>query len=173
MHPVEIRDALDSMVLLVDTREQDTPALRKRLEASGRPFERATLKSGDYSARFILPDGSSCSLADRVVVERKMSAGEISQNFTRNRDRFIREFERLKAAGTRSHLIIENSSWEDIAGHNYRTLFAPRAFIASLMAWQARYDVRIHFCRPETTGWLIERILYYELKEMLESGAFG
>ena len=36
----EIKRALESMIFLVDTREQDTPALRRRLQALGRPWER-------------------------------------------------------------------------------------------------------------------------------------
>ena len=30
-----------------------------------------------------------------------------------------------------------------------------------------------HLTEMARKGWMIERILYYELKEMLESGAFG
>ena len=37
--PFEIRDMLENMVVLYDTREQDTPALHKRLEGLGCPYE--------------------------------------------------------------------------------------------------------------------------------------
>ncbi len=170
MHPVDIKNTLDSMVVLVDTREQNTPALRKRLEAMGRPIERAALLSGDYSCKCILPDGTAYSLAERVTVERKMSADEIAGNFTKGRQRFVREFERLKERGGKAYLLIENASWEQIMNGKYRSRFAPKAFTASLSAWQARYNAHILFCKSETSGKLIEKILYYELKEILESG---
>ena len=173
MHPIEIRDTLASMTLLVDSREKDTPALRKRLNATGRPVDRVALTSGDYSCKIVLPDGTGVSLADKLIIERKMSLTEISANFTKHRDRFIREFDRFAATGGKPYLLIENASWEDVINHKYRTQFDPKAFIASLMAWQARYGTHILFCKPETTGYLMERVFYYEVKEMLERGDFG
>lgn len=173
MHPVEIRDTLASMVILVDSREKDTPTLKKRLNATGRPVERVALTSGDYSCKIVLPDGTGISLADRIVLERKMGLNEISQNFTKHRDRFSREFERFREMGGKPYLLIENASWEDVINHKYRSQFDPKAFIASLMAWQARYGTHVLFCKPETTGYLMERVFYYEVKEMLERGDFG
>ena len=173
MHPVEIQAALDSMVVLVDSREHDTQSLKKRLEATGRPTERVALLSGDYSCKCTLPSGEPFSLDRRVVIERKMGLDELAQNFTKGRVRFIREFDRLKEAGGRSFLLVENGSWENIISHKYRSQFAPKAFLASIATWQARYDSHIIFCKPETTGVLIERLLYYQLKEILESGELG
>lgn len=173
MHPVEIKDTLATMVILVDSREHDTPALRKRLNATGRPVDRVALTSGDYSCKIVLPDGTGVSLAEKLTIERKMGADELTQNFTKHRDRFIREFDRFKALGGKPYLLIENTSWEDIINHKYRSKLDPKAFIASLMAWQARYGTHILFCKPETTGYLMERVFYYEVKEMLERGDFG
>ena len=170
MHPIEVEESLSSMVILCDTREQPTRAYKRRLEAMGRPYERVTLISGDYSARVTLPDGTPYSFADKVAIERKMSANEISSNFTRGRDQFKREFDRFTAAGGKLYLLIERTDWGSILRHQYNTQFAPKSFIASLMAWQARYNTQILFCQPEDTGHLIERILYYEIKERLERG---
>lgn len=173
MHPVEIKDTLATLTILFDSREKDTPALRKRLNATGRPVERVALTSGDYSCKIVLPDGTGVSMADKLIIERKMAADELTQNFTKYRDRFIREFDRFKALGGKPYLLIENTSWEDIINHKYRSKLDPKAFIASLMAWQARYGTHILFCKPETTGYLMERVFYYEVKEMLERGDFG
>ena len=173
MHPVEIKDTLATLTILFDSREKDTPALRKRLNATGRPVERVALTSGDYSCKIVLPDGTGVSMAGKLCVERKMGAVAITKNFTKHRDRFIREFERFKALGGKPYLLIENTSWEDIINHKYRSKLDPNAFIASLMAWQARYGTHVLFCKPETTGYLIERVFYYEVKEMLERGDFG
>ena len=170
MTPFEIRDCLASMTIIYDTREQETAALHKRLKAMDCPNKRQKLDSGDYSCECILPTGEIYSLVDKVVIERKMSADEICSNFTRGRERFAREFERLKSTGGKPYLLIENTSWEDIFAGNYRSQFKPQSLVASLKAWEARYGTHILFCTPQLTGQLIYKTLYYELKERLESG---
>lgn len=170
MHPVDVKSTLDSMVILVDTREQDTPAFRRRIAAMGCPTDRVALMSGDYSCRCTLPDGAQHSLAKQVCIERKMSADELAGNFTRGRKRFIREFDRFKAVGGKPYLLVENTTWEQILAGDYRSQLDPKAFTASIAAWQARYDAHVLFCEDKTTGTLIYKTLYYELKERLESG---
>ena len=169
MNPVEIAGALDTMTALVDTREQDTQALRRRLSVFGK-YEREKLDFGDYSAAVTLPDGAKYSLADKVAVERKMSLDELAACFTGGRARFRREFERAKEAGAKIYLLVESATWEKAYGHRYRSQLNPKAFIASMTAWLARYDCQIIFCQPETTGILIKEILYREMKERLEGG---
>lgn len=170
MHPIDIQNCLDQMTLLLDSREQRTDALKKRLGAIGLPHERVALTSGDYSVKTLLPDGREFSLADKVVIERKMSLNEISQNFTKGRDRFSREFDRFVGAGGKIYLLIEGGSYEKIMQHKYRTQFAPEAFLASLFAWQARYNAEVIFCESSTSGYLIRKILHYEMRERLERG---
>lgn len=164
----EILHTLESMVLLVDTREQDTMRLRARLEQVGIPHERCKLDFGDYSAKFISPDGQVYSLADRVVIERKMSLDELAQCFTHGRERFTREFERAKAVGGKIYLLVENGSFEAIEAATYRSKMNPKAFLASVLAWEARYNSPVLFCKPKTSGKLIKEILYREGKQWLE-----
>ena len=152
------------MVLLVDTREQDTKALHRRIDSTGLPYERVKLDAGDYSASCPL-----LSLKGVVSIERKMSADELALCFGKERDRFEREFERAKASGTRIYLLVENTSFENLYAHKYRSLLSPNAFIASIFAWMTRYDCRIILCKAETTGKIIRDILYREMKERLES----
>lgn len=164
----EILRTMESMVLLVDTREQDTMRLRARLEQAGIPYERCKLDFGDYSAKFISPDGKVYSLADRVVIERKMSLDELAQCFTHSRDRFAREFERAKASGAKVYLLVEGGSYESIMDGQYRSKMNPVAFLASIIAWQVRYNCVVVFCKPKTSGKLIKEILYREGKQWLE-----
>lgn len=172
MHAAEIQAALDSMVLLVDTREQDTPRLRLRLRQSGCPWERKKLDFGDYSAKVQLPAGDWLNLSGAVAVERKMSVDELAQCYTRSRERFAREFERARAAGARLYLLVEDASWEAVYAGEYRTQVKPQAIVASCLAWMARYDCRVLFCAPRTSGLLLRDILYREAKERLETEAF-
>ena len=164
--PFEVRDALESMKILVDTREQDTAALRARLEAFSCPWERRKLDFGDYGCAYITRGGEPAVLP--VAVERKMSLDELCACFTKGLARFEREFLRAKEAGGRLYLLCENASWEKVLCGRYRSRMNPDALAASILAWSVRYGLQLLFCKPEHTGTLIQRILRYELKELLE-----
>ena len=159
------------MVILVDTREQDTPRLRERLERMKCPHERKKLDFGDYSAKFQLPSGEWIDLSSRVVVERKMNLDELCQCYTRGRKRFECEFKRAAETGAKVYLMIENGSWEQAYNGKFRTQMAPQALIASMTAWLARYNCQLLFCKSELSGPLIREVLYREAKEIIESGA--
>lgn len=167
----EIDRMLDSMVVLVDTREQDTQAMRERLEGMGRPYRRCKLDFGDYSCEITRPDGTAASAADKVAIERKMNLDELCGCFTAGRERFEREFRRAQEAGAKVYLLIENAGWEKLLAGTYRSRMKPEALAASLLAWCARYGLTPVFCRAQTTGRLIAKILRYEVKVLLERGA--
>ena len=172
MNPVDIKSVLEKAVLLVDTREQDTPALHKRLECIGLPHRREKLFSGDYSIASEI-DGAEITLSQTVAIERKMSLDELAMCFGTDRQRFVREFDRAKDSGMRLYLLVENASYENLYNHKYRSKLNPNAFIASLFAWMARYDCKVIFCKEETAPRIIHDVLYRELKERLERGEFG
>lgn len=169
MTPHEIEDALGSMVILVDTREQDTPRLRARLKDMKCEYERCKLDFGDYSAK-ILVNNEWETL--NVAVERKMDLDELAGCYCNGRKRFEREFERAKEAGAKIYLLIENGTWEDAYLGNYRSKMNPHSFVASLLAWLARYRCQLIFCRQRTSGRLIHDILYREAREHLEGTVF-
>lgn len=168
MDHFEVKRALDSMVILVDTREQDTPRLRKRLRAMDCPYERRTLNFGDYSAKCTLPDGGELDLSNICVVERKMSLDEVCACYCGGRKRFTDEFERAREAVAKTYLLVEGASWEKAYAGFYRSRMNPNSLTGSLLAWSARYNCPILFCEPETSGRLIRDLLYRELKERLE-----
>ena len=162
----EMLTALEGMVCLVDTREQDTPRLRRRMKQIGVPCRREKLDAGDYAASFPLPDGTWVTAP--AVIERKMSLDELAACYCRGRARFAREFDRARAAGFKIYLLVEGGSWEDLYEGNYRSQMNPKSFVNSLLAWLARYDCQILFCEPQTTGQLIHDTLYREGKQFLE-----
>jgi ERCC4-type nuclease len=168
MNHFEIKATLESMTLLVDTREQPTKRLERRIETCGLPSERKALNVGDYSCFVTLPDGSILDFSDKVVVERKMNIDELCLNFGQERARFEREFERAKEAGIKVYLLIENDNWEKVYNGRYRSRMTPQALIASINAFRTRYNMQLDFCKEETTGKLIKDILYREVKEYLE-----
>lgn len=164
MDHFEVEAALQTMTVLVDTREQDTPRARKRLHDLGCPYERKALRFGDYSARCDRLD-----LAELVAVERKMGLDELCNCYCKDRPRFAREFERARQAGAKLYLLVENADWEKVYAGEYRSRMGPSALVASILAWLARYNSQVLFCAPSTSGKLIHDILFRELKERLEA----
>lgn len=165
--PSEIDTILSTMEIIVDTREQNTAALRRRMAGFGCPAIRRKLDFGDYSVQFTLPDGTAVNGQNIAVVERKMSLDELANCFTSGRKRYQREFERAAASGTRIHLIVEGADWEKLYNGKYRSRFLPKSFIASHLSWAERYNIQLHFCKAETTPKLIHDILKYSLREYL------
>ena len=180
MERLEIEYTLRTFRIIADNREQASNRAAARFAALGDNLERATLDYGDYAANITLPDGrellntsANTRLYPACVIERKMSLDELAMCFTRGRDRFRREMERATASGATVFLLVEGGSYEAILKHRYRSRFNPTAFMASLMAWTVRYNLRPVFCKAETSGALIKEILYRDMKERLEQGEYG
>ena len=177
MNNFEIDDCLDSMQIIVDTREQPSERAQRRYESFCVPYTRQTMDYGDYTYNFCLPSGkwlfsASETIKGHVVIERKQDLAELSQCFCQSRGRFEREFQRTKENGATVYLLVEDASWENLINGKYSTRFNSKAFFASITAWMARYDIKIIFCKSETSGKLIKEILYRELKERLERGVY-
>ena len=175
--PFSVREALETFRIITDTREQQTPRAKERYAAFGVPYEKATLKYGDYCGN-IKVNGAwlhdvSATVAPSCVIERKMSLDELAGCLGRSRERFQREFERACANNARIYLLVENGSWEGILYHRYRSRLNTNAFLASLTAWMVRYGMSVVFCRSDTSGRLIKEILYRDMKERLQRGEYG
>lgn len=170
MNPFEVSRALKNLTLIVDTREQDTDRLRRRIRQTGLSFVRQKLDFGDYSAKTTLDNGTEFDISGSVSIERKMNLDELCACYCKGRKRFTREFERAKSAGAKVYLLIENANWEKAYNGSYRSKMSPQALTASLFAWLARYNCQIIFCKEETSGKIIREILYREMKERLENG---
>lgn len=168
LSPPEIEQVMRSLTVLVDTREQDTPQFRRRMERLNLPHKRCKLDFGDYSCAVTI-DGAEVSLADEFAIERKMSLDELAACYTKGRKRFEREFERARRHGARVYLLIEKASWEKAYNGQYRSRMTPQSLTASMQAWLARYGCQIIMCEPETTPVLIRDICVRETKERLEA----
>ncbi len=178
MDVLEIADIMETFRVVCDTREHMTQKAEMRFKAFNAPVQRLALSYGDYCAdvsiggRTSLYDASG-SISPKCVIERKMSLDELAMCFCRGRGRFQREFERASANKAKVYLLTENGSWEAIINHRYKSRFSPQAFLASLTAWAARYDIVPLFCRADTSGKLIREILYRDMKERLQRGEYG
>lgn len=164
MNHFAVKRALDTMSILWDTREQDTPRARKRMEQVGAPIERVALSFGDYSAKC-----DALDLRESVAIERKMDLTELAHCYCQDRKRFIREFKRAQDAGAKIILLVENGDLDEAYSGHYRARVNPSSLTASMFAWLARYNCQILFCSEENSGRVIHDVLYRELKERLEA----
>ena len=105
------------------------------------------LDFGDYSCQCTLPDKSILDFSNKVAIERKMNLDELCLCFGKERGRFEREFERAKGAGCRIYLLVENGTWEHAYNGKFRSKYNPKALIASIDAYRARYGMQLDFCK--------------------------
>lgn len=181
MNPFDVKRALDTMQIIVDTREQDTDRSKRRYSDFKCKHVKGKLEYGDYCFNFQYPNGKWLHDLDvpeekinpKIYIERKMNLDELALCFGTDRRRFKAEFERAREQGSRGYLIVENATWEHAINGRYRSKLNPTALVASLLAWSIRYKYQIIFCKAETSGKLIYSILYRELKEYLEDLEWG
>jgi ERCC4-type nuclease len=140
-------------VIAVDTREQE-PFKFTRLQA----VERA-LFTGDYSIR---------GLEDQFAVERKSIDDLVNCCLSSNRERFEHELHRLR--GFRFKRLLVVGSREDIGAGRYRSRIAPKAVLATLAAFEVRYDLPVVFANsPQEAATAIERWAWYFAREVVEN----
>lgn len=161
----ELKDKLKGLTVVCDSREQVNGHVTAWLDKNGISHQSRALETGDYTAML---DGYT--FEDEVVIERKANLDEIAGNFTTGRERFEREMIRAKANGIKVFLLVENASWSDILLHNYRSELKPKSFFATLLSWQARFNLTIVFCKPSETGQILYGTLYYWARERLKRG---
>lgn len=174
MTPFEVKQSLETMQILVDTREQETDRAKRRYEDLGN-HEKRKLEYGDYCFNFQFPndkwlhDPAEDKVFPTIYIERKMNLDELCLCFGTDRRRFKAEFERAKQNNSKGYLLVENCTWEHVFNGRYRSKLNPKALSSSLLAWSIRYNFKVIFCKSETSGKLIYNILYRELKEYLEN----
>jgi ERCC4-type nuclease len=181
MNPFDVRRSLESMVICVDTREQDTDKAQRRYSDFSCQYDRGKLEYGDYCFNFQYPNenwlhNQTCEeekVYPMVFIERKMNLDELCLCFGKERKRFQAEMERAKEHKAKGYLLVENATWENAMNGKYRSQLNSQALISSMLAWSIRYNLQIIFCKAETTGKLIYEILHRELKEYLENLEWG
>jgi ERCC4-type nuclease len=159
----EIAELLKRLTIICDSREQVNAHLTSYFDSKKIPYITRKLDTGDYSAMI-----DDFTLENEVAIEKKNGLDELAGNFTADRQRIENEFLRAKANGLKVFLLIENASWSDIFLHNYQSKLTPQSFLATLLAWQVRYNITIIFCKASETAQIIYGILYYAAREALK-----
>lgn len=124
------------MQILVDTREQ--------LEWEFKGFEtiKKTLKTGDYSVRFLDQD-----FDNEIIIERK-ELNDFVGCCGINRERFEKELER--SMDVPHFFIIIEGSWKEIEMSNYHSKINPNSVIGSILSWQIKYGAQIILAENRT-----------------------
>lgn len=166
----ETKEILKSLVILFDSREQKNHHILEWFDKKSIKYAEHTLSFGDYS--FILPANSKFGFArdtyfdKQVIIERKNSLEELSQNLAQSRQRF--EDEMLRAGNCRKILMVEDGSFDDIINNRYKTELNPASYFGSLLTFSQRYGLETVFISPENAGRFIYSTMYYYLREILK-----
>ncbi len=140
-------------IIVVDSREQAP------LPISRFTCQVGTLRTGDYSF---------CCGEESFAVERKSIGDLVSYCVGENRERFERELHRLRGYHFARLLVVGKK--ESIQSGEYRSRMEPRAVLATLNAFEARYNVPVVFSPdPETAAKLVESWSWWVAREMVES----
>jgi len=139
------------LIIIVDSKEK-VPYRFERIRPA--PTIRVTnLPTGDYTIE---------GFEDRIIVERK-SLIDAFGTFGKGRERFEKELERMVHFEFAA-VVIEGDWIQILRNPPSRSNFNPRAFYASVIAWQQRFGVHFWACpnRPfaeRTTYRILERFL--------------
>lgn len=155
------------MTIICDTRENRSEHITDWFTAKNINWERRKLDFGDYSVELTLDiEGlpPKVSLEKRVVIERKFSIDEIATNIGTDRDRFEKEMIRIKAAGAKCILMLENFSWERVLigpdKGGYRSKIQPDMIVTHINQFVSRYDLGLYTLNETYhTGRLIYSLL--------------
>jgi ERCC4-type nuclease len=167
----ELKTLLQSLTVLVDTREQENSHILAYFDKQSIPRKSRKLDYGDYS--FYLPASPDMGIlrdlhfTDGVAIERKASLEELSGNLTHDRARF--EAELIRANKAKLFLMVEDANYADIVEHKYKTQFAPKAFIAAIKTFESRYNLNVNFIPSQLAGNFIYYTLLYHLREYLKN----
>ena len=148
-------------VILIDTREKEYSHISTWLFENDISFAKKKLDAGDYTAGIVLENGKKKTFENEIIVERKNSLDELSQNIGKHRERFEKEL----SFDAQLHLVIEDGSWKDVFDGNYRSNMNSQSFIGSLLSFLQRYNIHIHMVEKEEMGKWMYNLFYYYIRE--------
>ncbi len=161
----------ESLVIVVDTREKKIQHILDYFDENKIKYQIETIDAGDYSVKLLArPElGIMKDCYFPVMIEKKNSVDELVGSI-KDRTRFSAEFLRATKDNTKICLLVEQANgYEDILNHNYRSEYNPKALLASLKTFEARYNFTTAFLARTSSGDWIYNTLYYYLREYLKS----
>lgn len=158
----DIKTIIDKLIIIIDGHEKDT-YIAETLDKYNIKHESAPLKSGDFSA-YIPPipelEFEGIDFRNELVIERKNSLSEISQNLTKHKARFKREFERSDA----KIIIMIEDTYKNGAYGVYNSKIEPKSLLGLLHSWQFKYDTPVVYIDKEVAPLYIYNTFKYFLR---------
>lgn len=165
----ELKELLSTIVVLIDTREQKNKHITDYFDKQNIIYKSLKQDYGDYSV--MLPKNEVLGiLRDMffpVSIERKNSINELAGTI-KERTRF--ENELIRSQKSEFVLLVEDQNgYEKIIKGDYRSEYNPKAMLASLKAFETRYNFNTVFINRIAAGNFIYHHFYYYVREFLKS----
>lgn len=156
-------------MVLIDTREQKNKHITDYFDKQNIIYKSLKQDYGDYSV--MLPKNEALGiLRDMffpVSIERKNSVNELASTI-KERTRF--ENELIRSQKSEFVLLVEDQNgYEKIIKGDYRSEYNPKAMLASLKAFETRYNFNTVFINRIAVGNFIYHHFYYYVREFLKS----
>lgn len=165
----EVKQLLKTAVVVIDSREKKCVHITDYFDEKGIKWITEKLDFGDITIKIESPAAQrDFYLQDYITIERKACLDELSGNFAHERERMEREFMRSRG---RLILLIENANYDDLLEHRYSTKYSPKAFLATLKAFESRFGFETVFMKDSSySGSYIYQTLIYHLRNLLLEG---
>lgn len=170
----EITEILKTMVIVADTREQQNGHIIDYLKKKNVLIESKKLDFGDYSC--MIPANAELGIKRNIylnsVVERKANIDEICGNLQKDTQTAF-ENELIRSQSGKFVLMVEQLDfYTKLCRGEYRSKYDPKALLARLKSFEAKYNFEIvPVSKVEAGNWIYHRF-YYELRHHLKRGAF-
>ena len=167
----EIKLILDSIIIIIDTREQENEHIINYFEKKKISYEIKKLNTGDYS--FAISENAELNISRKIyfqnqcVIERKADLDELAGNLTADRQRIETELIRSRLIHKFQMLIEDSNGYENILNGNYQSEYKPLAFLGTLQSFSSRYNFSFIFLDKKLSGNYIYYYFYYYLRNYL------
>ncbi|MCZ6942393.1 nuclease [Bacillus mycoides] len=166
----ELKEILDTLEIMVDTREQKNQHVLDYFRKKNVPFRLRKIDTADYSA--VIPKNPEMGITRDVYlsagVERKNGVDELVQSI-KDRTRF--ENELIRASKHPFVLLVEDlQGYQKILKGEYISQYKPESLLGSLKTFEVRYGFSTVFIEPVTTGNYIYHHFLYMARELLKKG---
>lgn len=165
--PEERENLVNSMVILVDTREKKNDHIISLFNKYNIAYKPYKLDFGDYSC--MVPANPSLGIErdlyfdKEIVIERKANLEELSQNLTKYRANFIKE---LALAPLHKLVLIESHSYSDLVHGFYETNYTPKSYLSCIHTFWHKYDCPFFFLKDGRDSALF---IHHHLQTYIES----
>ncbi len=168
----EQKKLLDSMKILVDTREKEghNDHILNYFDQKKIPWKRCKLNYGDYAC--MIPADENLGIPrdlyfdKEICIERKANLDEWVGNMIKDKARIKKE---LALAPQNKILIIENNNYGDILQGNYRSEFSVASCFGSFHSLWHEFNIPIMFMPDSSmTGVFIAGYFRYYIRDKIK-----